>query len=245
MNDVPEFKAAVAPTVTIEQINAEIVSTEIVKHISETGQVLRWAILTTRNGFAVTGDPSAAVCPENDDPEKGEFYAVENAKRKIWQLLAFELKTKVNLVEKAQPTKHLSESKTYVGQKVVYAKPMSRGAYCVSRDWAVPDEENAEDEGYIIEYPDSDGYITWSPKDVFERSYFEIGSFPAKQETNFIDRLKNEREELFNRICKLAEFLSSDQYENLDKDSQDLLLDQHVAMQKYLNILDERLSRFV
>ena len=37
----------------------------------DTGQVLRWAVLTTRNGFAVTGRPSVAVSPQNDRAEIG------------------------------------------------------------------------------------------------------------------------------------------------------------------------------
>ena len=55
---------APAPRVTLADVEANIVRTDIVKYVSASGQILRWAVLTTRNGFAVTGDPSAAVSPE-------------------------------------------------------------------------------------------------------------------------------------------------------------------------------------
>lgn len=80
-----------APRVTPADLEANIVDTEIVKHVTKSGQVLRWAILRCRNGFACTGDPSAAVSPANDRAELGEKYAIENAKRSLWRYMAYEL----------------------------------------------------------------------------------------------------------------------------------------------------------
>lgn len=70
----------------------------------------------------------------------------------------------------------------YIGTKEVYAKPMTRQAYNDLRGWTVPSDENPNDEGYLVEYvdggnpnhPDFKGYISWSPKDVFERTYHEV-----------------------------------------------------------------------
>jgi len=67
----------------------------------------------------------------------------------------------------------------YLGTKQVYAKPMTRAEYSVLRGWELPADENGADEGYLVEYMDGGqanhtdyiGYISWSPKDVFERSY--------------------------------------------------------------------------
>lgn len=67
----------------------------------------------------------------------------------------------------------------YIGTKVVNAKPMTRQEYNDLRDWTVPADENPSDEGYLVEYidggqanhPDYAGYISWSPKEVFERAY--------------------------------------------------------------------------
>lgn len=67
-----QAKGLTAPRVTPADLQANIVHTEIVKHISPSGQVLRWAVLTTRNGFAVTGRPSASVSSSNDNEEIGK-----------------------------------------------------------------------------------------------------------------------------------------------------------------------------
>lgn len=84
-----------APRVTPEDIDANIAHTEIVKHISPSGQVLRWAVLTTRSGFAVTGKPSCAVSSANDDPVRGETIAVVNARDELWALMGYELKCRL------------------------------------------------------------------------------------------------------------------------------------------------------
>ena len=59
--------------------------------------------------------------------------------------------------------------KKYIGTKVIMAKPMSRGEYNKYRGWTIPENENPEDEGYFVKYPD--GYESWSPKEVFEKAY--------------------------------------------------------------------------
>jgi len=72
--------------------------------------------------------------------------------------------------------------KKYVGMKIINAKPMTRIEYNMFRGWTLPENENGEDEGYLVEYTDGGkantdqykGYVSWSPKDVFERAYKEI-----------------------------------------------------------------------
>ncbi len=91
-----QAKTDKAPRVTPADIEANIVHTEIVKHISPSGQVLRWAVLTTRNGFAVTGRPSASVSSSNDNAEIGEKVAVENAKQELWPLMGYELRSQLS-----------------------------------------------------------------------------------------------------------------------------------------------------
>ena len=74
-------------------------------------------------------------------------------------------------------------TKTYEGTKRVHARPMNRGEYNAYRGWEVPADENPADDGYLVEYldggkpnhPGHAGYISWSPKDVFERAYCEVG----------------------------------------------------------------------
>lgn len=88
-------KGLAAPRVTLDDLNANIVSVEIVKHIAPSGQVLRWAVLTTRNGYAVTGRPSVSVSPENDNAELGEQIARDNARNELWPLMGYALKERM------------------------------------------------------------------------------------------------------------------------------------------------------
>lgn len=57
----------------------------------------------------------------------------------------------------------------YIGTKIIKAEPMTRGAYNTFRGWAIPENENPADAGYRVCYPD--GYVSWSPKEVFEEAY--------------------------------------------------------------------------
>ncbi len=69
--------------------------------------------------------------------------------------------------------------KHYIGVKEINAKPMKRQAYNDLRGWTLPAMENGDDDGYLVEYidggqantPDFKGYVSWSPKYVFERAY--------------------------------------------------------------------------
>lgn len=84
-----------APRVTLDELKANIADTEIVKHVSRSGQVLRWAILTTQSGFAVVGKPSCAVSAENDDEAMGQKIAIENSTDELWPLMGYALKEKL------------------------------------------------------------------------------------------------------------------------------------------------------
>lgn len=94
-----QTKGLTAPRLTPADIEANIVDTEIVKHVSKTGQVLRWAVLTTRNGFAVVGKPSCAVSAANDNAEIGEKVAIENSREELWPLMGYALKERLTAVE--------------------------------------------------------------------------------------------------------------------------------------------------
>jgi hypothetical protein len=63
--------------------------------------------------------------------------------------------------------------KTYIGTKIIKAEPMTRGAYNEFRGWPIPADESSADEGYKVVYPD--GYVSWSPKAVFDGAYRENG----------------------------------------------------------------------
>jgi hypothetical protein len=75
----------------------------------------------------------------------------------------------------------------HIGTKAVLALAMTRQEYNDYRDWKLPDDEQhlANEQGFLVEYMDGGranhkdhvGYISWSPKDVFEQSYKPNGSF--------------------------------------------------------------------
>jgi len=71
--------------------------------------------------------------------------------------------------------------KQYTGTKNVLARPMTRGEFVFYRDGTpCRADENPAATGYLVEYtdgnhPDHKGYISWSPADVFERSYKSEG----------------------------------------------------------------------
>lgn len=56
--------------------------------------LLTFCVLELRNGFTVTGE-SACASPENFDAEIGRKIARENAVNKIWPLLGFRLRDKL------------------------------------------------------------------------------------------------------------------------------------------------------
>lgn len=72
--------------------------------------------------------------------------------------------------------------KKYKCHKIVKATKMNRREYHNYRGWELPKNGSGDDEGYLIEYIDSpnknhynhEGYISWSPKEVFESGYSEL-----------------------------------------------------------------------
>ena len=77
--------------------------------------------------------------------------------------------------------------KTYIGTKVLRATPMNRLEYNAFRGWTLPADENGADEGYLVEYTDGGkpnttthaGYVSWSPKEQFDRAYVECADSSA------------------------------------------------------------------
>lgn len=73
---------------------------------------------------------------------------------------------------------------SFIGMKRINAEAMTRLAYNELRGWELPEDENGDDEGYLVEYVDSpnqnvdgyEGYVSWSPKDVFDAAYLHSDS---------------------------------------------------------------------
>lgn len=59
---------------------------------------------------------------------------------------------------------------SYIGAKIIKAEPMTLTEYNSKHNKVVP--ATSGEEGYVVKYPD--GYISWSPKSVFENAYRRI-----------------------------------------------------------------------
>lgn len=128
----------------------------------------------------------------------------------------------------------------YTGTKQVKAKPMNRADYSTLRGWQLPADEDGTDEGYLVEYVDGGkanvegyaGYISWSPKGVFEMAYNPCGAY--------IQRLHIEYYDLQEKVAKLQAFVSTESYDKLEELQRLYLLGQLASMKSYLNYLHLR-----
>lgn len=128
----------------------------------------------------------------------------------------------------------------YTGTKQVKAHPMNRADYNTLRGWQLPADEDGADEGYLVEYVDGGkanvegyaGYISWSPKAVFEMAYNPCGTY--------IQRLHLEYYDLQEKVVKLQAFVTTDSYSKLCELQRLYLLGQLDSMKSYLNYLHLR-----
>ena len=129
--------------------------------------------------------------------------------------------------------------KQYIGTKTVKAEPMVKSA-AVAKGWARASEGNPDTPGYHVQYTNPDGstYDSWSPKDVFEKSY-QIAE-------DFKDRLEIEFKELRIRLLKLHKFIQDNGFANIAKkigpEQGSLLLSQYHGMSLYFHALKARLE---
>ena len=65
----------------------------------------------------------------------------------------------------------------YKCHKEVHAIPMTRGVYNSVRGWQLPDDENPDDDGFLVVYGrgTDDEYVSWSPEHVFSDGYHLAG----------------------------------------------------------------------
>lgn len=146
---------------------------------------LTLCVLTLWNGFTVLGQ-SACADPKSFDPEIGRRLARAHAVNQIWPLMGYELRSRMARDQRLLGGSPVDAKlgRSYIGTKAINAWPTTRGAYNALRGWKLPDNEDGDDEGYLVEYLDQvqdpphvngfKGYVSWSPKDVFERSYRKV-----------------------------------------------------------------------
>lgn len=130
--------------------------------------------------------------------------------------------------------------KQYKGTKTVKAEPMNESV-AVEKGFARAQKDGHEwREGYHVQYinPDGSTYDSWSPKDVFEKSY--------KIAEDFKDRLIIELKELKDRFNKLEAFLDENDFdkvvEKCGTGQTALMLSQYHAMRHYYDILRTRIE---
>ena len=230
-----------APTVTMQDV-LDSIKEEVYFHDG----LLTICRITMQNGTKVIGE-SACASPERYSKETGETYAKEKALEEIWPRLGYVLKEKLDLIEKAgRPFGQITEVGepiTYVGTSVVHGVPMTRGAYNELRGWTVPPDEDAEDNGYVIQEGRT-GHLNWKPQDVFEKIY-DINLRVRQEPKNLITALVEERDQLAMRVEETVSFNNSDGFQLMSPETQNDLQEQLAAMQAYLGILNTRVNRVI
>ena len=132
----------------------------------------------------------------------------------------------------------------FIGTKSVLATTMSRGEYNEYRGWTIPENEDPAEQGYLVEYVDGGkpnderhkGYISWSPRDVFEKSYHQSQT-PQ-------DRVRLEQIELTQKLDALENLLDKGQPAFIDDEQWKLLNKQAEIMDQYSDVLAKRIDLF-
>jgi hypothetical protein len=154
------------------------------------------------------------------------------------------MKTEAELLAAAPPPSFIG-SQTYIGTKVIHAIPMTLGDYNNFRSWTLPGEENPNAPGYLIEYADGvgepnmphiTGYVSWTPKSVFENSYHLV------VKADFFDRLQTEHTELETKLAALETYRLGEAIHTLPTNQQILLHQQAGYMREYLDTLTKRIE---
>lgn len=143
--------------------------------------------------------------------------------------------------------------KQYLGVKLISAEICSQEQFAGAKNFGDLSKLSGgiDKEGYKVVY--EDGYTSWSPKEVFEKAYKELGDIsvvgiakriaactppsPAKH------RMVEELSTLVARVDKLDDFTKTVIYSNLDVEIQNLLALQLNSMKLYLSVLIERFEK--
>lgn len=143
--------------------------------------------------------------------------------------------------------------KTFIGTKIIKAKPITRGEYNAYRGWTPPAGEEQDVEGYLVEYTDGGtpnhpahaGYVSWSPKEQFDGAYIEVPPSAGEPFAPHQLRVVAEKAQLDERREKLLAFIqSSPVFKTLSLSEAGLLKDQWEVMCHYSVILGARIAAF-
>ena len=87
-------------------------------------------------------------------------------------------------------------------------------------------------EGVLVQY--ENGYRSWMPEAVFNLAKPKINTFK--------ERIVAERDEIADRMGKLALFLKSDIFMNMNDYSRELLMEQYRILISYVDCLNRRIK---
>lgn len=131
----------------------------------------------------------------------------------------------------------------FAGASLVHAATMTRQEYNDYRGWQLPEGENGNDVGYIIEdragkknTKELDGFVQWLPKDEFLRKFS-----PAETPQ---DRVRLEQRELYTKLDALENFLDKGQPSFINDEQWALLQEQQKHMDAYNDVLVKRITLF-
>ena len=141
--------------------------------------------------------------------------------------------------------------KTFIGSKIINAKPMTLGEYNAYRGWTAPEGEAQNVDGYLVEYtdggapntPDYAGYVSWTPEAQFDGAYVEIPQDTAGLAPHQL-RVVAERAALDDKLRKLIKFSTGPVFAALDENERNRLTAQAGAMAMYSFALGERIAAF-
>lgn len=125
--------------------------------------------LFLQNGAKIMGKNYGSIDSNNQDWELAKQYAYKDAFDQLWELEGYLLRQRMfEQYKNHEPVLVSPELKSYVGVKLVHAKPMTGDDYKALKGLQTTPEIKANDQGYWVQY--QDGYTSWCPKEVFEQA---------------------------------------------------------------------------
>ena len=140
----------------------------------------------------------------------------------------------------------MSEMMQYVGTLAVRAKPMSRGDYNNLRDWTIPENENPDDLGYVVEtvgeapnHKDYEYGIRWIPHHTFMMNFMQV---ETSTNLGVAKALTEERAYISTKYERLINLLMKDRPDFISEKHWQYMLEQSDIQEKLKEILTLRMQ---
>lgn len=115
-------------------------------------------------------------------------------------------------------------------------QPMTRLEYNQFRGWILPEGEDPNDPGYLMNFG---SHTAWWPADVVDKTFVALPPAPPHQQ-----RVHAEYGQLLNRQEKLGKFLKTDLFSTLVPAEQVRLGKQYNLQKQLLEVLSQRIAEF-